>query len=405
MDKKALVVAGGQWQVPLIMFLKSKGYWVTVVDPYDDSKGVLVADGHIKSDVREKEFVFSKIREKYDIVATDQSDVSVDTVAYLSEKMGLWGNQEAVVEKFSNKYLSRVYATNIGVSVPEFTEVANLEQLKEAVKKMTKPLIIKPCDAQSSKGIHVVNEHATEQELGMYLEDAMRYSFCKRVIVEQFVSGYEITVEGFCSDGKHQVMAISKKKHFKTGIASTLTYPADMPESIRKRVVECDNLYVEKSGLRFGPTHAEYIVDEKKDAFYLIEIACRGGGTLISSDIVRWVSGFDVYEAYLANLQGKTVDVKGYNPLNRCAELHFFDFGSGLVKNVSGVEESRLLEGVFALDIPIRVGDSIHTCSDDRSRQGFVIVFADTPGELQERIKKVCDTIVVEISHESHTDI
>ncbi len=46
--KRALVIAGGQWQVPLITELKSQGYIVTVVDPYNDSLGVLMADNHIK---------------------------------------------------------------------------------------------------------------------------------------------------------------------------------------------------------------------------------------------------------------------------------------------------------------------------------------------------------------------
>ena len=61
--KRALVIAGGQWQVPLITELQQSNYLVTVVDPFDDSKGVQIADNHIKSDVRNKEYILSQIDE------------------------------------------------------------------------------------------------------------------------------------------------------------------------------------------------------------------------------------------------------------------------------------------------------------------------------------------------------
>lgn len=397
MKKRALVVAGGQWQVPLINYLKEKNFFVTVVDPYTSSKGVIVADSHIQEDVREKEKIFSKIDTKYDIVCTDQSDISVGTVAFLADKLHLKGNKEDVILRFTNKYLSRKYAESIGVPVPAYTEVSTLEDINQFIDKVEFPLILKPCDAQSSKGIHKIDTGVRQSDLTDYLVDALQYSFIKKAILEQFVTGYEITVEGFCSQGEHRVLAISKKKHFKTGIASTLTYPAPLPLDLEERIIEVDNRYVDESGLKFGPTHAEYIVDENKGEFYLVEIACRGGGTLISSDIVKWVSGFDVYEAYLNCLQNNDVQLPNNLPQKRAAELHFFDFGSGIVDSVSGIEAAGKIDGVLSVDIDIKEGDVIESCRDDRSRQGFAIIFADNEKELNSRVSKVCDTIKVNI--------
>ena len=104
----ALVVAGGQWQLPLILFLKRKGYFVFVVDPYDNSLGVLTANQHIKADVRDVDLIFEQIKNVvFDIVTTDQSDISVETVAELSKKLGVRANLLDTVRKFSNKYISR----------------------------------------------------------------------------------------------------------------------------------------------------------------------------------------------------------------------------------------------------------------------------------------------------------
>lgn len=395
MTGNALVIAGGVWQLPLIQFLKGKGYRVTVVDPYSTSKGVLVCDHHIQLDVREKEQILAQIDREYDLVCTDQSDISVGTVSYLAKRLGLNGNDEEVVEKFSNKYRSRQYAKSIGVPCPDFTSVRTLREMKAFIQNTGYPLMIKPCDSQSSKGIHRIDAGLSDAELQACLDDALQYSFIGEAILEQFLTGYEITVDGFCAYGKHQVLAISKKKHFKTGIASTLTYPAPLPEELEERIIQTDNRYVEESGLMFGPTHAEYMVDEEKDEFSLVEIACRGGGTLLSSNVVPWVSGFDTYDAFLKCLTGNPVDIAGFKPLKRSAELHFFDFGDGEITMLSGIEEAAKTDGVLLLDFDFQVGDVLKSCQDDRSRQGFVIVLADSPTQLQERIQRVCNTIQI----------
>ena len=398
--KRALVIAGGQWQVPLITELQQSNYLVTVVDPFDDSKGVQIADNHIKSDVRNKEYILSQIDEKYDIVATDQSDVSVETVAFLAKELGVRGNDIDVVRKFSNKYLSRLYAQSIGVPVPIFCEVDSAKQIELFIQIHGGKFILKPSDAQSSKGIHIISEDTSIEDIRLFLQDALRYSFTQKAILERFVNGYEITVEGFCSNGRHQVLAMSRKKHFKTGVASCLTYPGDIPTDIRRKIIDYDNLYVEQSGLKFGPTHAEYIVDDTTGAFWLVEIACRGGGTLISSDIVKWVSGFDMQNAYIRSLEGEIIDIKSIVPKDRVAELHFFEFGAGRVTSVSGVDEVRCMDSVLMLDVPIKVGDIISSCVDDRSRQGFVIVIAHTLQELEERLTKINKTIVISLDCE-----
>lgn len=401
--RNALVIAGGMWQRPLVKYLQEGGYSVTVVDPYTTSASVSIAERHIALDVREKEAILEAIQEsgiRYHLVCTDQSDISVDTVAYLAEKLDLPGNSMEAVERFANKFKCLQYAEKVNMPVPEYCQVSTLAEVKAFLEKQGAPLIIKPCDSQSSKGIHVIDECTTDEEIKQYLADALQYSFIHRCILERFVFGYEITVEGFCADGKHHVTAVSKKRHFKTGIASTLTYPGEVPDALLQRIIEADDRFVENSGLRFGPTHAEYIVNEDQDCFWLVEIACRGGGTLISSDIVKWVSGFDVYDAYLRCLEGNesSIDMHQLQPLHRSAELHFFDFGTGDILHVEGVETVRNMDGVIYADLDcLKVGTHITSCQDDRSRQGFVIVFAKDKEQLATRISAINHTLVVQL--------
>lgn len=88
--KTVMVIAGGNWQVPLIKKLKEEGYIVVVSNLYPDSIGFKYADYAEVADVRDKKRNL-EIALKYnaDVIVTDQSDIAVPTVAYVSEKMAL----------------------------------------------------------------------------------------------------------------------------------------------------------------------------------------------------------------------------------------------------------------------------------------------------------------------------
>ena len=73
--------------------------------------------------------------------------------------------------------------------------------------------------------------------------ESLRYSNCGYIIAEEFVEGDEYTAEGFASDYKHRTMAISKKKHFRLAIASSLEYPAQLSAEEKKKLVTFNDLF------------------------------------------------------------------------------------------------------------------------------------------------------------------
>ena len=393
----ALVIAGGQWQVPLINFLKKKGYRVFVVDPYDNSLGVLAGDKHIKADVRDVELIFEQINNTvFNIIITDQSDISIETVADLAQRFGIKSNQLKDVRKFSNKFISREYAKREGFPIPPYSIVRTVDDVENFISENTPPIIIKPCDSQSSKGIHKLDNY-NYKEVAAAIKDALSYSQLDFCLAEKFVSGYEITLEGYCSAGKHRTLATSKKSHFRTGIASILSYPAVIPEELERKIIAVNNNYIEKSGINFGITHAEYIVNESTGDFYLIEIACRGGGTLISSDIIKWVSGFDVYEALHSDLLGvETSNIKEINILKRNAILHFFEFPEGKVKEIKGFDEIKMMDSVLEISLNFSKGDTLKLALDDRGRQGFVILLTESLDEQNKKMEYINKTLKIE---------
>lgn len=395
-NKEVLVIAGGLWQKPLIKFLKNKGHIVTVVDPYLHSEGAQIADKQVMVDVRDVEGIIDEIKDmKFEFIATDQSDISVNTVALLSERFNLNSNPYQVTNLFVNKYEMRNLARKLDIFIPQYEKIYNVEELKNFIDKTGLPVILKPADSQSSRGVSKITWNDLHS-LEKFLIQSLKFSNCGYVIAEKFIDGTELTAEGFASAGKHRTLAISKKKHFRTAIASSLEYPADIDENIYKKVELFNDKFVENSGLRFGITHAEYIIESGSGNPYLVEIACRGGGSLISSDIVNWVSGNNVYEMFYNNLTGKTTDVKGLRVLKKNAILQFFEFRNGTVKNITGADEVKKIEGVFEFKLAFKTGDTLKAAEDDRSRQGFVIIFSNSKKELDATLKKVTETIKIE---------
>lgn len=391
-----LIVAGGLWQIPLIKFLKKKGHNVYVADPYLHSPGVQYADKHILCDVRDYEKLRDLLgNEKFEFITSDQSDISVNTVSKLNTHFNLQGNPFEVTDKFVNKFKMRVLAESLGLPIPKYTRIDSVSDLLIFIKATGLPIILKPADSQSSRGV-IKLDKINENNIEQFVVNSLKYSNCGFLIAEEFVEGKEVTVEGFASNYKHRTLAISLKKHFRTGIASELKYPAEIPENIYDEIEKLNDLFVENSGLRFGITHAEYMINLDSGRIVLIEIACRGGGTLISSDIVNWVSGINLYEKLYSCLKGGIIDVKGLNIMRRPAILKFFEFAPGIVKSIVGIDELEKIKKIFSFNFSFKPGDLLLPAEDDRSRHGYIIAFADTLEELDSIISKVHKTVKIE---------
>lgn len=394
-----LFICGGKWQLPWMRFLKQKGHAIILIDPYKDSVCVQEAEIHIQCDARDVDFIFNEIILKnyqIEFVTSDQTDVSTDTVAKLSELLGLNGNPTEVVKVFSNKLRNREFlANNNLLHYPKFTHAFSVDEILKFKEETSANVIVKPADAQSSRGIFTL-DNKNKEEIEALFAEAIGFSKEKYVIVEEFIVGVEFTVEGICLDGKHTTLAISRKKHFRTGIASELKYPGKLESALEENLIAFHDSFIEKTGLKNAITHTEYIINENTGEFWLIEAACRGGGSLIPSDIVPWVSGINIYELFYNALIGKE-----NNPIpaiqKRNAILYFFEFNAGVVESIEGIESAKKIEGILQMELEFKVGDTIRSANDDRGRQGYVIILAETEALLNSKLEEVKNIIKVSV--------
>lgn len=393
-DKTLHVLGGGMWQVPTIHLARKMGYRVLVTDMYRERPGYAFADWHEVVDIADQGQTLETARRYHiDGIVCDTTDVGVPTAAFVAEQEELPGVGLETARRFTNKYLMRKALTAAGVPQPKFELIETLAEFRESAERIGFPLVVKPVDNQSSRGVRVVHHPS---DLAAAFVEAQMHSRQSGILVEEFLPGVEATVEGLCLNGEYFTLGISDKEHFshRPEVARRLTYPAAFSPSVMQRIEQSNAAVVHALGLTSGVTHAEYMVDG--DRVQLVEIAVRGGGSRVYSHIVPHISGVDAPRLYLQFLMGENPSV-ATPPARRAANLEFFQFPAGRVRQIHGLDQARQIPGVAEILLEFSVGDVLQPPDDDRSRPGLMVVLGDTRDEVLRISEQVNDTLQVEV--------
>ena len=394
--KRILVIAGGEWQIPLIRSAKSMGHFVVNTNLYADSPGFAYADAHAVVDVFDITQNIAIARQyNVDAVVTDQTDIAVRSVAQVAAELQLPGIGVDIAQRFTSKFLMREYNAQCGFATPQYTTCTSVDEIAAFMAQCNGPVVIKPIANQSSRGVIKL-----ESNDPVSIRDAYAYANPHtpdgRVIVEEYIGGTEITVDGIkLNDGNHYCLATSYKDHYTHNpmIAYALWFSQTHPTIDYATLHAQHNELVLRMGLPFGVTHAEYKYYNGK--FYLIEVAARGGGTNISSHIVPAMSGIDSVQYLLRMATGEQIQMIHPQYHSQHVVLYFYNFDSGVVSNIAGVEAVNALPGVIKFGLNIKPGQRILPPGDDRSRHAFAIVSGASHDQVVARIDQIRATIQV----------
>ena len=216
----------------------------------------------------------------------------------------------------------------------------------------------------------------------------------KSVLAERFIVGTEFTIDGVKTPHAHFTMAISEKKHFahNESIANELLFSHYNPRFDYDKLRATNDAFVMKSNLQFGFTHAEYKFEDGE--FYLIEIAARGGGNMISSCITQYMTGYDTYR-YLVECATGNVHDEDFSLRpeykDRAAVLKFFETpgGGGKVSEIKGLDYLENEPDIKHYKLNFQIGDTIENALNDSVRIGFYIICSETMQRLREVISNI----------------
>lgn len=394
---KIMVIAGGDWQIELIKKIKNMGHTVICSNLYEDSPAFKYADFHEVADVLDKEANL-EIAKKYnpDAVISDQSDISVPTVAYLNEQLGLRGIGVEKANLFTDKSLQRNFCKENDVLIPEYKLCFTYEDAVPMLEKYGK-IIIKPVDSQSSRGVYTITE---KEDLYSRFSDTISWSNrCNAFLAEEYIDGDEFTVDGLVVNGTHYPLCISIKEMYPDNKNISMmqsysyfydTYDYDLLRRTNKE-------FIEKTHLSMGLTHSEYKFHKGK--FYLIEAGARGGGSNLSAKIVPFMSGIDNYEYLINEALGIKVDdykLKTHHfSEKKYVIMRFFDFEEGIVDDIEGGSILAAHPMILDFQLNIKKGDFIEKPKYGRLRPGHFIIGGNNKNEVIKEAEYILNTIKV----------
>ena len=192
--KKALVLAGGIAQVALLNELKSRGYFTMLADMNPSCVAAKYADEFYQISAMDIEEIEDLVKEKsIDMVLTACADQILVAEVRVCEDLGLKTYIDSyTTDLVSNKHLMKdIFIKN---EIPTSKYVVLEEYDERTVSGLNFPVVVKPVDAYSARGVNRCNNL---EELKANYTTAISFSRSKKVVVEEFVDGDEITVEAF----------------------------------------------------------------------------------------------------------------------------------------------------------------------------------------------------------------
>jgi biotin carboxylase len=354
----------------------------------------LADEGHV-ADARDIDRITALGRQlRVDGIVSEQTDVAVLTVASAADALGLPSVGRLAAFRATNKTAMRSCLRDAGVPVPRFREVGTVDEAVAAAAEIGYPVVVKPIDDQASRGVLKVWR---EEELREQFPRTIRFGTTSRALVEEMMVGPESSVECVVTGGTVVPLAVSDKVKCAPPYAFDLelVYPARFDPEVVRQLLDMNARVVAAVGIDNALTHAEFIMT--KGGARLLEIAARGCGAGIATDLIPAMTGVDPIALRVRQALGERVEAP-HVARPRAGVLGFFTAPPGTVSAIGGVDEARSLEGILKLDLEVTIGQPVGEISSADLRLGSFLGVSDTVREVETLARRVRDLVHIDVT-------
>jgi formate-dependent phosphoribosylglycinamide formyltransferase (GAR transformylase) len=323
-------------------------------------------------------------------------DRSVITAAYVARGLGIFHNHPASVESCRSKEKMREAFRVSGLRTPAFRALPIIPIPDAALSGVKFPCVVKPICLSASQGVMRANNQVefrrAVERLAHLLQSpelrASRDPELDRMIVEDYIPGREVAVEGLISEGVLRILAIFDKPdplegpYFEETIYIT---PSRLSSEQQDEIAKCARDSARALGLIHGPIHAEFRVNDNE--VWPLEIAprpigglcaraLRFGPELISLEelLVRHAMGFDGTDSEREAIASGVMMIPV--PVN------------GILERVEGENEAREVSGITSIEITARLHDKIISWPEGSSYLGFIFAREKDPENVEPALRE-----------------
>lgn len=397
---KALVLAGSCSQVVLLNQLRERNIETVLADNNPNAIAIPYADKFVRINILDEDAVRKvAIEEKVDFLIAVCADQVLLPVAKISEELGLpcYIDYDTACKVSDKGHMKDIFSKN-GVPTSKHAFMAELDM--EKIAQMEYPLVVKPVDAYSSKGVRKVTN---PEELRRYFKEAAEISRSGVVIVEEFVEGAELTVDFEVIDGKAHLLSVSntEKVNYKDRFLAFRTrFPAAVSPATVERVAEIGQKIATAFNLKNTPMLVQLLTNDQKES--VLEFCARTGGGA-KYLLIKAATGFDPIQAVVDLTLGNPVSLEGLKPASKFVTNEFLYAHPGVFDHLDGFEELKQ-EGVIAEYWQFKwPGAEITNAISSSDRVASVTIFSDSYEELVEKHNQMAAR--VKIINKNGTDM
>ena len=308
-DSHDFLAAAQKYSLPLILLVKNK--WIESIKsfPWDY---LVVEDLNQKELIKKKlqDFLFRKYPNSLICNCIAFGEANIELIGYLNTSFKTNGLNDKQAVLFRDKYLMKLKARSLGISVPLFSSSHERANLYEALEKRSTPfkILIKPKKAWGCRGIKTF---ASPEESNRYIETLDRP---EDYILEEYLDADMYHVGGLVNQGKTILSVVVKHgaSLFEMGRSAKehlILYTIDQHSKEAQQFKHVHDQVVEGFGLKQGLTFIEFFKDRLTGEIMLCEAAARHPALHVPKlyEIITQRNIFNAYAQILSRqLTGKS---------------------------------------------------------------------------------------------------
>jgi len=335
------------------------------------------------------------------ILGIDDSGSLLATRA--SEQLGLPYNSPVAAEAARDKFKMRTLMAAGGVPCPVFRRFTTDQTPQSVAVQVDYPCVVKPLNLNGSRGV-IRADNPTEfvaavQRLTQMLQQDQPDGQPKSYLVEDFIPGFEVALEGMLDNGRLLVLALFDKPDPLDGpfFEETLyVTPSRLPSATQQAIADTVAQAAHTLGLQMGPVHAELRVNERGP--WMLEVAGRSIGGLCSQ-VLRF--GVDESLEELILRQACGLPLLSTEREQRAAGVMMIPIPAvGILQRVDGVEAAQATPLIEGIEITARINYPITPLPEGESYLGFIFAKGETPATVEAALRQAHSKLTFTIAPE-----
>ena len=318
------------------------------------------------------------------------------TAAYTARALGFAYNSPQAVENCRSKLRQREVLRDAGLPVPGFFSFRLDKRVEKILPRVQFPCVVKPLRLAASQGVIRANDpeefQAAVARIKQLLESpeikATREPELDHLLVERYIPGAEVAVEGLLTRGKLRILGVFDKPDPLEGpyFEETLyVTPSRLPDEMYDRLLDCAERTVHALGLTHGPVHAEFRINDKGP--WVLEAAPRPIGGLCSHALrfgPQRIFLEDLLVRHAMGMPGTDLDRED----DASGVMMIPVPKTGTLEKVEGEEQARATPLIDDLQITARLHDLIAAWPEGSSYLGFIFAHGKTPAEVETALRQ-----------------